>query len=183
MLTKTTETGIQALVYLARQVAGAPVSPRSVAKALGISPTYLAKIMAQLVRADILQAHRGAKGGVTFAREPKAVTLLDVVQVLQGIVHGRYCHETSDRVPVCAFHEAMQQLHEATVTILGRWRLNDLVLRPFGEHSKNPRFACLMGALRTARPLSTQSVLSRTSTPLGPARGRSLRAGRRGGAS
>lgn len=155
MLTKTTETGIQALVYLARADAGSPISPRAVARALGVSPSYLAKIMALLVRADILQAHRGVKGGVTFARDAKTISLLDVVQPLQGIVHGRYCHETSGKMPVCAFHSAMQELHDATVAILSRWKLRDLVLRPFGEHSKDPRFACLMGCLRLAEAKST----------------------------
>lgn len=151
MLTKTTETGIQALMYLARLKAVEPIPPKAMAMALGVSPSYLAKIVALLVRADILRAHRGSLGGVTFARDARQITLLDIVQVLQGVVHGRYCDGETKRGAACAFHEAMRELHDATVSILGRWRLSDLVLRPFGRHAKAAAMGgCLMDCLRVA---------------------------------
>jgi Rrf2 family protein len=148
LLTKTTETGIQALVYLAHDKIGAPISPRTIAAALNVSPTYLAKIVAALVKANILRAHKGVKGGVTFARAIKTIRLLDVVQALQGVVLGRYCEEPKARVPVCAFHDAMQELYTATVTVLGKWTLQDLANRPYGEHSASRRSACLMECLK-----------------------------------
>lgn len=154
MLTKTSEIGIQALVYLARAETVGPLSPRAVAKALGVSPTYLAKIMALFVKADILRAHRGVKGGVTLARASETIRLLDIVQVLQGIVHGRYCQGIAKTSEICAFHAAMLELHEATVAILGRWTLQDLVLRPFGAHSGLAPHTCLMGCLHGSESLN-----------------------------
>ncbi len=91
MLTKTTRAGIQVLLYLSMEPAGEPASPRSMAGALGCSPTYLAKVAGQLVRAGILRAHKGAKGGVTLGRPTARITLLEIVQALQGPVLADYC--------------------------------------------------------------------------------------------
>lgn len=149
MLTKTTETGIQALVYLAHDSKGQPISPRVIAQALGVSPTYLAKIVALLVRHGILRAHKGVKGGVTMARSAKTVRLLDIVQALQGVVLGRYCEDPKGKFPVCAFHDAMKELHEVTMSVLGKWTLHDLVSRPYGANASGRRSSCLMECLKT----------------------------------
>ena len=60
MLTKTTEVGLQVLIYLAQRKAQYPVSPRRLAPGIGLSPSYLAKVTAQLVRANLLVARHGA---------------------------------------------------------------------------------------------------------------------------
>lgn len=151
MLTQTTETGIQALIYVVHAGDGKPLSPRAIASAIGVSPSYLAKVVALLVKAGILRAHRGVKGGVTLGRATKTVRLLDVVQALQGVVLGRYCEDPKARVPVCAFHDAMQELHEATLAVLGRWTLQDLAERPYGEHSASRKSTCLMECLKALR--------------------------------
>jgi Rrf2 family nitric oxide-sensitive transcriptional repressor len=148
MLTKTTEAGLQALVYLALGDSAVPVSPKAIAADTGMSPTYLSKITGQLVRADILKAHRGVKGGVTLARPAATVRLLDVVEALQGRIVGRYCEDTTGVSRVCAFHEAMLEVHRATVDVLSRWTLADLVARPVGVRTRSSVGRCLMGCLR-----------------------------------
>lgn len=146
MLTKTTEAGLQALTYLALRDNAEPVSPRAIAAELGLSSTYLAKIAAQLVKAGILRARRGVKGGVALSCPPRAVTLLDIVQALQGRIVGGYCDSPPARARVCAFHAAMQEVHHATIEILQRWTLADLAQRPVGRRAP----ACLMRCLEPA---------------------------------
>lgn len=148
MLTKTTETGIQALAYLALRQAEAPVSPRVIAEQLGLSSTYLAKITAQLVKADLLRAERGVKGGVQLRRAPRDIRLLDIVEALQGRVVGRYCVHSPDGAQSCAFHHAMLEIQQATLGILTRWTLADLAARPVGRHGKKSNPHCLMVCLQ-----------------------------------
>lgn len=130
MLTKTSVTAIQALVLMAQSGDDAPTSPQDMARQLGASTTYLSKIHTQLVKAGILQSHRGTHGGVTLARAPEQVPLLEIVEACQGRFLGDYCAPHDDLRQVCAFHHAMQELQAACTGTLARWTLADLAKRP-----------------------------------------------------
>lgn len=143
MLTQTSETAVRALIYLALVQSEEPLTPRHIAEHLGTSPTYMAKITRQLVKANILRSQRGAAGGVSLARDPEKITLLAVMEASQGLLVGNYCEEISDHLePVCAFHRAMKEAHHAVVSVLTRWTLADLMARP-GPSDGNPQ--CKMG--------------------------------------
>lgn len=130
MLTQTSETAIKILVCLARREPGAVLAPRTLAEWFDASPSYVAKITGLLVRGGILRAHRGAHGGVELIADPAALTLLEVVEVCQGRILPDYCQEHEDLRQVCAFHEAMNQLHDAIVGSLSGWTLEALAARP-----------------------------------------------------
>jgi Rrf2 family protein len=130
MLTKTSISAVRSLIFLCSEEEGVPSSPRRIAEQLEESPTYLAKVVRHLVKAGILQAHRGATGGVTLNQPAEEITLLAVVEACQGKILGNFCQDTCDLDNVCAFHEAAAELHDAIVGVLSRWTLADLVKRP-----------------------------------------------------
>jgi len=131
MLTGTSELAIRALIVIGLDDGGEPLSPNQLAERLACSPSYLAKVLRGLVRAGILESFRGARGGVLLAREPEEVTLLDITEASQGVLVRNYCREIDvGAVPVCAFHQAMVEIREATTNILSRWTLADLLERP-----------------------------------------------------
>lgn len=130
MLTKTTETAIQALLYLCLHQEEGPVPPGQIAERLGASPTYLAKVCTLLAKAGIVRAHRGVKGGLTLSRDPESITLLEILETCQGKVLGDYCQEYGRPEWVCAFHLAMRDVHDAVVGALQRWTLADLAAKP-----------------------------------------------------
>jgi len=130
MLTKTSETAIRLLVLLAQRSADTPLSPREIAERLNSSPTYTAKTAAQLAKAGLLRSHRGAQGGVTLALAPAEISLLAIVEACQGRILGDYCQPSDKLELVCAYHEAMHQVHEAVLRELRRYTLADLVARP-----------------------------------------------------
>lgn len=144
MLTKTTRAGIQTLLYLALNSGDEPASPRAMATALGCSPTYLSKVTGQLVRAGVLHAHKGAKGGVTLSRTPRQINLLDIVQALQGPVLGDYCPTGMPTGMVCRFHQAMYALHQATLEVLSKWTLADMAEMPGRSLNLDTNTACMM---------------------------------------
>ncbi len=145
MLTKTSINAIQALVYIAQRDGAGPVSPVEIAEQLGASPSYLGKINTQLVKANVLQAHRGIKGGVTLARPPEAIRLLDIVEACQGKILGDYCTPYDNLAEVCGFHEAMFRLQEAIVTTLSGWTLRSLLDRPLPAKKLQGKVACRIG--------------------------------------
>ena len=130
VLNETTLSGIKTLLYLAVRPSDEPVPPRQIAEDLDLSPTYSAKITARLVRAGILRAHRGAKGGVSLGRATANITLLEVVEACQGKVLGHYCQETRTQRHVCAFHRAMHELHNAITDVLEHWTIAHLQSHP-----------------------------------------------------
>jgi Rrf2 family protein len=149
MLTKTSETALQALALIA---AGddAPLTPKYIAEQLGASPSYMAKISGGLVKAGILHAQRGTHGGVTLARSPEAITLLEVVEACQGRILGDYCMEADTPELVCAFHQAMLELHEAVVNTLQRWTLAEILEKPLPDAPLLGQVPCKMGCLHGA---------------------------------
>lgn len=147
MLTKTSETAIQILLYLERQGTADPVPPILMAERLGASPSYAAKVCTTLAKAGLLRTHHGTRGGVTLARPPREITLLAVVEACQGKVLGDYCQEYDRTEWVCAFHAAMQDLHNAVVGTLQRWTLADLAAKPGPSPEIADKVQCRLGCV------------------------------------
>lgn len=125
-LNLASETAVRVLVRLARCGEQAPLPVRDLCDAVGGSPAYLAKIVGSLVRGGLLSSHRGAQGGVTLAREASAITLLEIVQSVQGVIGASYCSTRGTGEPVCGFHNAMREVRDAMVALLSRWTLKEL---------------------------------------------------------
>lgn len=133
MIGKTTLSALRTLLLLGQQDRQACWSPRRLAEVLGESPTYLAKVTRHLVRAGILEAEKGVKGGVRLARLPSDITLLNVVEACQGYIVGDYCRSIPNEAAFCNFHRASHELHVAITEVLDRWTLSMLIEKPYAS--------------------------------------------------
>jgi Rrf2 family protein len=79
---------VRALTELARTGGSAPVPIGEIAKRRDIPVQFLEGLFATLRRAGILQSQRGVKGGYSFARPPEEITVLEVVEALEGRLDG-----------------------------------------------------------------------------------------------
>ena len=93
---------------------------------------FLAKIVSQLVVRGILEATRGASGGVSLARPAETITMLEIIEAIDGPITINRCTrdpsvcEMSATCPFCEiFTEAQQQL----VSQLSHTSLAELVAR------------------------------------------------------
>lgn len=86
MLSITTKSpyAIQALTELARSGNDGPVPIAELARRREIPIQFLEQLFAVLRRAGLLRSFRGVKGGYAFAREPATITVLEVVELLDG---------------------------------------------------------------------------------------------------
>ncbi len=75
---------MSALTELARRSDPAPVPIMEIADMRGIPLHVLEQLFSALRRAGILKSQRGVKGGYTFLRPPREVTVLDVVECVDG---------------------------------------------------------------------------------------------------
>jgi Rrf2 family transcriptional regulator, cysteine metabolism repressor len=88
MISITTKSpyALRALVELYRQGDAAPVPIGEVARRADVPVQFLEQLFATLRRAGVLRSQRGVKGGYSFARPAGAVTVLEVVELLDGPV-------------------------------------------------------------------------------------------------
>ncbi len=86
MLTITSKSpyAVRALCELARRGESAPVPIGEIARRRDIPVQFLEGLFATLRRGGLLQSQRGVKGGYSFARAPAEITVLEVVQLLEG---------------------------------------------------------------------------------------------------
>ncbi len=85
MISITTKSpyAVQALAELGRAGDG-PVAIGELAKRRGIPVQFLEQLFATLRRSGVLNSQRGVKGGYSFARDPATITVLEVVELLDG---------------------------------------------------------------------------------------------------
>ena len=98
MLTITSKSpyAVRALAELARSGSSGPVPIGEIARRRDIPVQFLEGLFATLRRAGILQSQRGVKGGYSFARQPEEVTVLDVVEALEGQLGVDAASDTAD---------------------------------------------------------------------------------------
>src|SRR3712207_732315 len=85
-ITSKSPYALRALTELARAGTGGPVPLAELARRRDVPLQFLERLFAVLRRAGILKSQRGVKGGYSFAREPSTVTVLEVVELLDGAV-------------------------------------------------------------------------------------------------
>ncbi|MGB7875489.1 MAG: Rrf2 family transcriptional regulator [Anaerolineales bacterium] len=101
-ITRQADYAVRAVLYLARLEPNQRAATSLVAQEQHIPPSFLAKIISQLSIAGLLHTSRGARGGVTLAREPKGITLLEVIESIDGPIMLNEC--VSDN-SICTFDE------------------------------------------------------------------------------
>jgi Rrf2 family cysteine metabolism transcriptional repressor len=84
VITSKSPYAVRALAELARRGGSSPVPIGEIARARDIPAQFLEGLFATLRRAGILQSQRGVKGGYQFARPPADVTVLEIVELLEG---------------------------------------------------------------------------------------------------
>jgi Rrf2 family protein len=96
-ITRQADYAIRAVLYLSKLETGQRASTSVIAKEQSIPPSFLAKIISQLSIAGLLHTSRGARGGVMLARTPGEISLLDVVEAIDGPITLNECvHDTED---------------------------------------------------------------------------------------
>ena len=90
-ITRQADYAVRAVLYLARLGQGNRAATSQIAEEQHIPPSFLAKIISQLSIAGLLNTSRGARGGVTLARQPENITLLEVVEAIDGPVRLNEC--------------------------------------------------------------------------------------------
>jgi len=83
-ISRSTGYALLAVGYLAKHQEEGIILSQDVSKEYNIPLEYLLKILQQLVKANILRSKRGPRGGFSLARPPQKITLLQVIEAVDG---------------------------------------------------------------------------------------------------
>lgn len=128
-ITRQADYALRATVEVARLPEGERAPTATIAERQQIPLPFLAKIVSQLVVRGILEATRGASGGVSLARAPEDVTMLEVIEAIDGPITINRCTrdpavcEMSITCPFCdiftdAQRELVSRLEQTTMASL-----------------------------------------------------------------
>lgn len=134
-LTKQAEYALRAVVWLAQAGAtageegGPPVhreKAAAIAYAAGIPPLFAARVLAHLQRQGLLRARAGQQGGYTLARPATTISLLEVIEAVEGPLRSTQCVLRESRCGedgYCLLHHAWSAAQDALRQVLGQTTL------------------------------------------------------------
>jgi Rrf2 family protein len=128
-LTHASLYALQALVRMAAEGAGRPLASHAIARTRGVPEKYLLKALKQLVSAGVLLSRKGPRGGYRLARPAARITLLEVVEVVDGPRRGEApaaAESEAGKALDSRLQEVCGQLGELVRRRLGKVRLSDL---------------------------------------------------------
>jgi len=128
-ITRQADYAVRAMYFLAHKSQENPVTTAQISREQRIPPTFLAKIMSQLSAAGLVHSTRGAHGGVRLARTAAEISLLAVVEAIDGPMLLNDCVADPAICPMganCRVHQVWCQAQADLVERLDQTKLADL---------------------------------------------------------
>jgi Rrf2 family protein len=87
-LTRASSYALHAVVHMAAQKKNEPIASHTIAHARGIPDRFLLKVLKPLVSAQVLTSVKGPNGGYRLAKAPSEITMLEVLEAVDGPIRG-----------------------------------------------------------------------------------------------
>ncbi|HKI45009.1 MAG TPA: Rrf2 family transcriptional regulator [Balneolales bacterium] len=128
-LSQSAQYAISALIVLSREEQGKTVSAADLARPLHCPAAYLSQTLAKLIPAGIVDSRRGLNGGVYLVRKPEKITLLEVVDAIDGGDFWERCFlgiAGCGEIEPCPFHKVWKEQRMQINEWLGRTTFADI---------------------------------------------------------
>ncbi len=96
-LSPAAELAIRGVVVLAERHGKGPITLKSICGGRDLPKQYLVKLFSLLAKADIITAVRGKRGGYMLSRDPDHISLLEIVEAIEGPLALNLCQHTPPR--------------------------------------------------------------------------------------
>ena len=128
-ITRATDYATRVMIFLASLPPPAKAQSAAIARATDVPTSFLSKVMQRLVSAGLVASSRGAGGGFGLAMPRGKITMLDILETIEGqtrlnlcLAHGPSCNRKSR----CPAHEVWQEAQRALVSVLRQASLDKL---------------------------------------------------------
>lgn len=121
-ITRASDYAVRVMIHLAGRPPSSTVQQAELSKATEVSGHFLSKVLQQLVKARLVRSQRGSGGGYALAMNAAEVSLLDVVEAMEGPVRLNQCLEegpSCERKSWCPAHEVWAEAQMAVQRVLG----------------------------------------------------------------
>lgn len=121
-LTRQGDYAVRVMLDLASHASDMPIRRAQIQARQDVPAAYLAKIIQALARADLVRTRAGARGGVTLNAPAEAVTLLQVIEAVEGPIRLNRCVEAPGACPrdrFCPVHPVWMRLQTLLTRELG----------------------------------------------------------------
>lgn len=129
-ITRAAEYAIRGMVYLSSQPEGSVCLLGEISERQNIPPSFLSKIFQNLAKAGFVSSFRGAGGGFMLLKDPNDITLLDVVEAIDGQIALNVCLNNGamcDRQSICAVHCVWSEAQAYLLELLRKNTFAELV--------------------------------------------------------
>ena len=127
-ITRETDYAVRCILYLSKSPDRVTMAGE-IARENKIPKSFLAKIIQKLTRAEIISSFRGAKGGVRLARKPGSISLLDVIETIEGDVGMNLCavdKRACGQSRGCSVHPVWVEIRSKTEKLLKEYKFDRL---------------------------------------------------------
>nr|WP_320024193.1 Rrf2 family transcriptional regulator [uncultured Acetobacterium sp.] len=123
--TKATNYALHIMAYFVKHEGKDNLSLQPLASHMNISPTYLSKILTQLVKADLIQSTAGVNGGYSLRKPKSEISFYDVIQAIEG--SGALFTCEMDEKHACQIERVMSDAEKKMVNYLKEKHIYDIV--------------------------------------------------------
>ena len=128
-LTRAGEYAIRCVLYLAMHKDRQIIGRREIAEAMDVPAQFLGKVAQQLARSGIISIRQGSQGGYELAKRPEDITLLAVIEAIDGEIFLNDCMQrpgSCDRQAICSVHQVWDTARRQLRATLGGTTLAEL---------------------------------------------------------
>lgn len=131
-LSMAAELAVRGILSLAQRYGQEPVPLEEICQEGKLPKEYLTKIFSLLARANLVRAVRGKRGGYVLARSPKEITLLSVVEAVEGPLAVNLCQHAPARCDRadCRVRPIWADIQQKLRDALGGYTLDQLMSEP-----------------------------------------------------
>ena len=125
-LSPAAEFAVRGMAVLAENYGDGPTTLDAICKARDLSKQYLVKIFSMLTRASLVTPLRGKKGGYLLARDPSKITLLEIIEAVEGPLAVNFCQHVPPRCDEseCGLRSVWTDIQEYISERLGKATLD-----------------------------------------------------------
>jgi Rrf2 family protein len=140
-ISRKIEYGLRAMVFLASLPTEQMVPFREIARRMDVPQDFLAKILKVLVSKKLVRSTRGAHGGYGLARSAKEISMLDVIEAVEGPIMVNVCQDSHDACRVsraCTMYGVWKLGQERMLEVYRSAKLDRLAMRELRPEGSSP---------------------------------------------
>ena len=128
-INRATESSIRVLIYMAMNTNVDVVTKEEMCKTQEVTPGFLTKIMQPLIKAGIVRSFRGVKGGFQLAKNPREITIYEIINEIDNVMFLNNCllpDDTCNREDFCFMHDIWGEAMEGVRDTLKKYTLAEV---------------------------------------------------------